>query len=99
MHLRFASVLTAGALHRFTKTYPNGRAIEETVYDVRTVLVVDEIGISKQSLLEQGSAAAQAMIAWFAQADGLDETTLAEQIPVLPRREDSYPARQASGRT
>jgi hypothetical protein len=48
MHMVFSDLLAVGALHRFTRTYRNGKQVEETVYDVRTVLLVDELGPRRQ---------------------------------------------------
>ena len=98
LHMLFSDLLTAGSLHRFMKTSPDGREFEEAVYDVRTVLPADEIGERRQSLLEQGSIAADVVFEWFESEDGADEQELAERIPYLPRREDSYPARSAVAR-
>jgi hypothetical protein len=92
LHLRFSTVLAAGGLHRFVKTYPNGRVVDECVYDVRTVLAVDELSPSKAAMLEQGQIAAGAVLEWFKGGDDLDENALAERIPRLPRH-DSYSAR------
>ena len=94
----FSGLLTAGAMHRFTKTYRNGKQVEETVYDVRTVLPVDEIGDSKRPMLEQGKAAASAVIAWLKDADP-DEGVLAERIPRVERREDIFPLRTGARQT
>ena len=92
MHIVFSGLLTAGAMHRFTKTCRNGKQVEETVYDVRTVLLVDELGDSKRPMLDQGRAAASAVIAWFKDADP-HESALAERIPRVERREDIFPLR------
>jgi hypothetical protein len=93
MHMAFNDLLAVGSLHRFTKIRANGRPIERCFFDVRTVLPTDEIGPSRQSLLDQGNAAAAAVIAWFKDTD-CDESALAERIPRLERREDIYPLRR-----
>ena len=96
MHMVFSDLLAVGALHRFTRTYRNGKQVEETVYDVRTVLLVDELGPRRQGLLEQGNAATSAVIAWFKGAAGeFDEKQLAERIPRLERRGDDYPTTES----
>jgi hypothetical protein len=92
LHLRFSSVLAAGGLHRFAKANANGRVLDECVYDVRTVLAVDELSPSKAAMLEQGQIAAGVVLEWFKGGDDLDEGELAQRIPSLPRH-DSYSAR------
>ena len=93
LYLRFGDLLAAGAMHRFDKLWPDGRASEERIYDVRTVLPADEIGPARQHQLRQGELAAAAVTDWFENADSLDEETLVDAIPFLPRREDHYPVR------
>ena len=56
---------------------------------------MDEIGPARQHQFAQGEITAAAVIDWFANAADLNERTLAERIPFLPRREDHYPARAA----
>ena len=90
LSLLFGETLIVGAQHRFAKPNWKGEVTEEAVFDVRTVLPADEIGDSRAALLEQGRAAADAVVRWL--KDEAYERPLAEQIPVLPRREDSYPA-------
>ena len=91
LSLLFGETLIVGAQHRFAKARTDGRVIEEAIFDVRTALAADEIGASRAALLEQGRAAADAVVKWLDNAT--DERSLADAIPVLPRREDSYPAR------
>jgi hypothetical protein len=94
MHLLFESVLAAGHMHRFPKLCRNGRINDECVFDIRTVLERDELGPSKQAQLQQGSEAARAVLDWLEDDEGLAGEALAERIPALPRREDSYSARR-----
>jgi hypothetical protein len=61
------------------------------------VLSADEIGDSKWSMLEQGRAAARAVIEWLASEDPPREEELAERIPRRERREDCYPTRVRHG--
>jgi hypothetical protein len=89
--LLFSDTLMVGSLHRFATTDVRGRAFDETFFDVRTVLAADAIGDSKWSLLEQGRAAASAVIEWLDSEDPPPEEELAERIPRLERREDCYP--------
>jgi hypothetical protein len=97
MHMVFSDLLMAGSLHCFTKICDSGRQFEETIFDVRTVLLVDNLGDSQWALLEQGRTAAAAVVAWFRDSEGdLDEKQLAEAIPRLERREDVYPLRAAA---
>lgn len=79
-------------MHRCMKTYRNGLTLQEPFYDVRTVLLADEIGPARCDLLEQGEIAAGVVLEWLKDAD-VDERELAERIPALPRREDSFPLR------
>jgi hypothetical protein len=95
LHMLFDDTLMAGGQHRFTKVYPGGHAFEERFFDVRTVLLADEIGPHRQCQLEQGDIATAAVLGWFRDADGLATAELAELIPCLPRREDHYPLRAA----
>jgi hypothetical protein len=98
LSLLFSDTLMVGPLHRFTTTSSRGRPIDEAFFDVRTVLSVDEIGDSRWSTLEQGRAAASAVLAWMGN-DPPSEEELAERIPFLPRREDCYPLRQQAAST
>jgi hypothetical protein len=93
LSLLFSDTLLVGSLHRFTTTSSRGCPIDEAFFDVRSVLSVDELGDSKWSLLEQGRAAAGAVLAWMGD-DPPSEEELAKRIPFLPRREDCYPLRQ-----
>ena len=88
LSLLFSKTLLVGSLHRFD---------EETFLDVRTVLPVDDIGPGRQSLIDQATAATSVVLEWFANAEDLDERELAERIPFLPRRQDSWPMRAARG--
>ena len=92
LSLTFAGTLLVGGLHRHTS------GIGEDCYlDIRTVLPVDEIGPSRQALLDQGKIAAFAVVEWL--SDGtVDLDELAARIPVMPQREDTYPARMARDR-
>ena len=94
MSLLVVGLLVTGALHRVMKTASSGRLLEETFFDVRTVLSADELGVSKQAQLEQGRIAAEVVAEWLSAFEDphLDERELARRIPSLPRREDSYPA-------
>ena len=95
LYMRLSDLLTAGHLHRFTKVWPDGRSYEERFYDVRTCLLVDEIGPARQHQLDQGEIAADAVIEWFKDEDDLEVAALAERSPFLARREDSFPLRAA----
>ena len=53
MHMAFSDLLMVGTLHRFMKTYRNGKQVEETIYDVRTVL-----RWTRSARTRQGSAGA-----------------------------------------
>lgn len=90
LNLSFSGLLLTGSLHGFTKTWPRGRALDEAIFDVRAVLETDALGDSQYRLLEQGRIAADTVTAWFTEA--VDDAMLAERIPALPRREDTFPA-------
>jgi len=95
LSLLFGDSLIVGAQHRFMQAREGGKVIEEAVFDVRTVLPADEIGASRAALLEQGRAATEAVVRWLKVES--NELALAETIPALPRREDSYPTRISRG--
>ena len=87
-----------GSQHRCTKTYSNGRQLEDAFFDVRTVLDANEIGPSKQSLKKQGRIAAAVVADWFEGEGGVPDKELVDRIPRLERREDIYPLRQIDRR-
>ena len=92
MNLLVETLLVTGAMHRFQRALPNGRVAPECVFDVRTVLERAGCSSERRPQLEQGSAAAAAVLQWLKDDPNLNEWTLAASIPPLPRRE-SYPAR------
>jgi hypothetical protein len=59
LSLAVSNTLVVGALHRFTSTNAGGRPIGEVVFDVRTVLAVDEAGPGQQPQIEQGRIACE----------------------------------------
>ena len=91
LNLRIADTLLVGSLHRFQKLWHNGHTLEEVVFDVRTVLEIAELGDDQKALFEQGHAASEVVAAWL--KNDIPERDLAERIPVLPARENTYPAR------
>ena len=90
LSMLFPDVLVTGALHGCTKPYSNDRRY---FFDVRTVLPTEEIGPGKKDLFEQGRVATSLVLEWFNNNDEFDRKSAAEQIPALPRHEDSYPRR------
>lgn len=90
--LHLGDTLVVGSLKHPLKRLDDGRQINGTFYDVRTVLPADEVG--NQDMLEQGRIASSVVAAWFADPPD-DDRTLADQIPFLPRRADDYTLRAA----
>ena len=91
LSLAFNDTLLVGALHRHARRDASG---EDCYFDVRTVLPIDELGAGKQALLEQGRIAAAVVGEWLSDEE-VDPEALAERIPFMPHREDSYPKRMA----
>jgi hypothetical protein len=91
--LRLGGVLVVGSLKHSIQHSEDGRELNGTFYDVRTVLPADEV--SNRQLLEQGEIAARVVISWFTNPPD-DAMTLADEIPFLPRREDDYTLRAAT---
>ncbi len=100
LYLRFGEVLLAGGLHEFAWAGPKSGPHAVRIFDVRTVLDVDGIGPARQPQLDQGEIVSDVVSEWLRNDDDLDETTLADRIPALPRHEGHYPAtvRGAHGR-
>jgi hypothetical protein len=81
--LHFGDALVVGSLKH---------SLNGTFYDVRTALPADEV--SNQDRLEQGRVASRVVAAWFTDPPD-DDSTIADQIPFLPRRADDYTLRSA----
>ena len=89
--LRLGGVLVVGALKHSRQYAEDGRQINGTFYDVRTVLAADEV--SNLDLLEQGAIAARVAISWFTDPPDTPDSirTLADEIPFLPRVRTTTP--------
>ena len=88
-----SSVLVVGSLKHSLQHLEDGREINGTFYDVRTVLPADEV--SNPALLEQGDIATRVTMSWLTDRPA-DSRGLADEIPFLPRREDDYALRAAT---
>ena len=86
-------MLVVGSLKHSLQHLEDGREINGTFYDVRTVLPADEV--TNLALLEQGDIATRVTMSWLTDRPA-DSRTLADKIPFLPRREDDYALRAAT---
>jgi hypothetical protein len=82
--LRYRDTLIVGSLKHAMKPVAPNRETNGTLLDVRTAL--DANLVNNQAMLDQGDAAAHAVITWLKNREGEEE--LAELIPFMPRRED-----------
>ena len=90
--LHIGDTLIVGSLKHSIKPLDNGGEANGTFYDVRTALPADEV--KNQEMLEQGRTASDVVARWFTNPLA-DDSTLADQIPFLPRRSNNYTLRSA----